>query len=782
MAKEYIPPYVSEEEEGLALMQQGDLEPHFTSETFSSFDPELSNLFKEGIGEDTTAEHGNTCNKGDWSQDIPYDDDLMEIDPTDASECARRRWSSKVIVIDDDVEIKNEPASDDVINLTDDSPDASFDPKSIMAAQQSLLNGAAHLGSKPMGCSGRNQSRPGVGIPLKYEPTTGSNFDRAKIEVEIGVPTIDLSWNDDLDEVDDEYERSRRLQILLHKKAAHKLTQAENQEFLQLQRKLQQQTKGSLGVEQGHETHGDDGIFLPETKPPFQGDRDFDSRITLGSLKVESDEDNETKQDICSADDDEEYIRRFGKFMGEGENEQRKGPKPKTPIATDQRKRLPKNAREYSQREQEKRLEKGQNCKRKKVPAATAQQQKNFKVEKNVKGGSRSKQLSKATIKALGGFLHSNPIQDRLDVGYHPEPVTSGEKNKEKLLNEIIRKTSQDRGRRPREIGQERQAILKASRSFGYGRVKVDENGHWLLDGMKSGLYNHQLLGASFMVLRELSATTPKGGINADGMGLGKTLQLLATIVANPPPKEYRDRDQKSTLIVAPAAIIYQWLSEIRLHVEKRRLPRILRYKRSYKLSERTILDHDIVITTYAEVMNSFPFPDDEKQFEKLLEGDPDYYPTGYEEDIGDLHKITWYRIVLDEAHAMKNYQSRTSIACQRLKGKYRWCLTGTPILNRLEEFYPYIRFLRIERTQTFQVFKSWFCNAENEEDVSRLVALLNGCMIRRNMRTMLLGRPVVSLPDPHPEVLWIKFSREERIIYDIVSFIHFCLDLFLIV
>jgi SNF2 family DNA or RNA helicase len=53
---------------------------------------------------------------------------------------------------------------------------------------------------------------------------------------------------------------------------------------------------------------------------------------------------------------------------------------------------------------------------------------------------------------------------------------------------------------------------------------------------------------------------------------------------------------------------------------------------------------------------------------------------------LGNLHLVNWYRVVLDEAQAIKNNSARTSLACQKLKSVYRWCLTGTPLLNRLEE------------------------------------------------------------------------------------------------
>lgn len=58
------------------------------------------------------------------------------------------------------------------------------------------------------------------------------------------------------------------------------------------------------------------------------------------------------------------------------------------------------------------------------------------------------------------------------------------------------------------------------------------------------------------------------------------------------------------------------------------------------------------------------------------------------------IHKIKWKRIVLDEAHNIKERSSNTAKAAFELEAEYRWCLSGTPLQNRVGELYSLVRFL----------------------------------------------------------------------------------------
>ncbi len=75
---------------------------------------------------------------------------------------------------------------------------------------------------------------------------------------------------------------------------------------------------------------------------------------------------------------------------------------------------------------------------------------------------------------------------------------------------------------------------------------------------------------------------------------------------------------------------------------------------------------------------------------------------AGAEEDAVDLsdsllHTIEWDRIVLDEAHKIKARTTNTAKCIYDLRSKKKWCLTGTPLQNRVGELYSLVRFLRMD-------------------------------------------------------------------------------------
>ncbi|EEH47507.1 uncharacterized protein PADG_03591 [Paracoccidioides brasiliensis Pb18] len=234
-------------------------------------------------------------------------------------------------------------------------------------------------------------------------------------------------------------------------------------------------------------------------------------------------------------------------------------------------------------------------------------------------------------------------------------------------------------------------------KEMGEEEEEEEEEDDGTVEGLKVKLLPHQREGVEWMRDKECSVkktrgVIPKGGILADDMGLGKTVQTIALLLTNPrhpKGKETTDEDKeksqkkispevgKGTLVVAPLALIKQWESEIESKVEATHRLRTCIYHGTHRTKYANSLSQfDVVITTYG-TLSSEHATSEEK-------------PTG-------CFAIYWYRVVLDEAHTIKNRNAKATQAACSLKSEYRWCLTGTPTQNNLDELQSLINFLRIK-------------------------------------------------------------------------------------
>ena len=207
------------------------------------------------------------------------------------------------------------------------------------------------------------------------------------------------------------------------------------------------------------------------------------------------------------------------------------------------------------------------------------------------------------------------------------------------------------------------------------------------VEGMKVKLLPHQIDGVDWMVNKETGKKPTKGGILADDMGLGKTIQSIALILSNPKPtaEELAKKKMKlpegvgkGTLVVAPLALIKQWEGELKDRVEDTHTLRVCVHHGPQRTkSYKELKKYDVVITTYQTLSSEHA-------------GSSETLRVG-------CFGVHWYRVILDEAHSIKNRNAKSTKAACELDAVYRWCLSGTPMQNNLDELQSLIHFLRIK-------------------------------------------------------------------------------------
>ncbi|KAL8680402.1 MAG: hypothetical protein Q9186_003431 [Xanthomendoza sp. 1 TL-2023] len=278
------------------------------------------------------------------------------------------------------------------------------------------------------------------------------------------------------------------------------------------------------------------------------------------------------------------------------------------------------------------------------------------------------------------------------------------------------------------------------------------------------------------------------GGILADEMGLGKTIEMLSlmhsnrseiamqatqsipTSVANLPrlPRTSASIEPApcTTLVVAPMSLLAQWESEA-LKASKPGSFKTLVYYGSDKVAN---LQHmcceanaasapNLVVTSYGIVLSEF----------NQVAG-----RGGDRGSSGGLFSVDFFRVILDEAHFIKNRQSKTAKACYEISAQHRWVLTGTPIVNRLEDLFSLVRFLRVEPWNNFSFWKTFITVPFESKDFIRALdvvqTVLEPLVMRRtkDMKTP-DGQALVPLPPRTIEIEEIELSKHEREVYDYI-------------
>lgn len=277
------------------------------------------------------------------------------------------------------------------------------------------------------------------------------------------------------------------------------------------------------------------------------------------------------------------------------------------------------------------------------------------------------------------------------------------------------------------------------------------------------------------------------GGILADEMGLGKTIEMLSLIHSHraerKPPKSDDVKpvgDLSSvlnyshlnivpapytTLVVAPTSLLSQWESEALKASESGSMRVFVYYGNDKAVNLRDLCSESkpstaphLIVTSYGVVLSEL------RQLPlQLVPGMP-----------GGLFSVEFFRVILDEAHLIKNRRSKSAKACYELKAAHRWVLTGTPIVNRLEDLFSLVRFLKVEPWSNFSFWKTFitvpFESKEYVRALNVVQSVLEPLVLRRTklMKTP-EGEPLIPLPRRTITIEEVELSEKEREIYDCI-------------
>ncbi|XP_009768303.1 putative SWI/SNF-related matrix-associated actin-dependent regulator of chromatin subfamily A member 3-like 1 [Nicotiana tabacum] len=217
------------------------------------------------------------------------------------------------------------------------------------------------------------------------------------------------------------------------------------------------------------------------------------------------------------------------------------------------------------------------------------------------------------------------------------------------------------------------------------------------------------------------------------------TLQVKEKSACSP-DRRSGNSSSGTTLVVCPPAVLSAWISQIEEHTKPGSLKSYIYYgERTGDANE--LAKYDIVLTTYSILASEDTWID------------------------SPIKKIEWWRVILDEAHVIKNVNAQQSRAVNNLKAKRKWVVTGTPIQNNSFDLYSLMAFLRFEPLSIKAYWNSLIQRPlaqGDEKGVSRLQVLMSTMSLRRTKEKALIGLPSKSI-----ETFFVELSGEEREIYD---------------
>ncbi|KAF5228847.1 hypothetical protein FAUST_10821 [Fusarium austroamericanum] len=223
------------------------------------------------------------------------------------------------------------------------------------------------------------------------------------------------------------------------------------------------------------------------------------------------------------------------------------------------------------------------------------------------------------------------------------------------------------------------------------------------------------------------------GGILADVMGLGKTLTILVSIYHS---RCSAENFQNTNIDVDMDQPTYPRTSATHFRDGSIRVNTF--HGESRSTQSTSLMNYDIVLTTFATLVSDC-------KRHKVLQS------------------VEWFRVVLDEAHWIRNPSSKQFKAADSLATERRWCLSGTPIQNCINDLVSLLRFFKFEPFSNMDVFRQYILEPLRTENVlgstNPLQMLLQSVCLRRTEKYL-------NLPAAHYELMTLSLHHDEQNLY----------------
>jgi SNF2 family DNA or RNA helicase len=223
------------------------------------------------------------------------------------------------------------------------------------------------------------------------------------------------------------------------------------------------------------------------------------------------------------------------------------------------------------------------------------------------------------------------------------------------------------------------------------------------------------------------------GSIIADDMGLGKTLQVISILLKY---KEENAIDKKNrALVVVPTGLLTNWQAEIAKFA-----PSLSSHIFHGQTREMKEFDADVMLTTYGVLRSDF--------------------------DI--LKKQKWQVMIIDEAQNIKNQDAAQSKAVKSIPANIRIAMSGTPVENRLTEFWSIMDYANKGYLGNVKTFKEDFATPIQMYNDEQVIAKFRKITAPFMMRRMKSDKSIISdLPDKIEQNQFAQLTRQQAALYE---------------